>query len=127
MVVMIDLMTAGGCCSMLIKALARIIKVEKNNESVIHCQQLLSTRLDKVSHSPPFATKFTLLDLGRDHERLSRNRHDEANHPGSCQAVTCSKDAEFTTAGQQGAQLLARVFLNHHLVTDWTCLHKGMC
>ena len=34
---------------LLIKALARVIKVEKNNESVVNCQQLLSTRLDKVS------------------------------------------------------------------------------
>ncbi|XP_076469514.1 serine/threonine-protein kinase TBK1-like isoform X2 [Babylonia areolata] len=35
---------------LLVKALARIIKVEKNNESVINCQQLLSCRLDKIEH-----------------------------------------------------------------------------
>ena len=28
-------------------------------------------------------------------------------------------------AGQQGPQLMTRVFLNHDLVTD--CIHKGMC
>lgn len=33
---------------MLVKALSRIIKVERNNESVLNCQQLLSTRLDKI-------------------------------------------------------------------------------
>ena len=30
-------------------------------------------------------------------------------------------------AGQQGPQLSARVFLNHDLVTDCACVHKGMC
>nr|KAG5711300.1 hypothetical protein BaRGS_005997 [Batillaria attramentaria] len=34
--------------SMLVKALSRVIKVERNNESVLNCQQLLSTRLDKI-------------------------------------------------------------------------------
>ncbi|KAK7503339.1 hypothetical protein BaRGS_00005260 [Batillaria attramentaria] len=33
---------------MLVKALSRVIKVERNNESVLNCQQLLSTRLDKI-------------------------------------------------------------------------------
>lgn len=33
---------------MLLKALSRIIKVERNNESVLNCQQLLSSRLDKI-------------------------------------------------------------------------------
>ncbi|KAK7101898.1 serine/threonine-protein kinase TBK1-like [Littorina saxatilis] len=39
---------AFGFTGLLVKALARIIKVEKNNESVINCQQLLSSRLDKI-------------------------------------------------------------------------------
>ena len=30
-------------------------------------------------------------------------------------------------AGQQGPQLTAQVFLNHDLVTDCACVHKGMC
>ena len=29
--------------------------------------------------------------------------------------------------GQKGPQLLARVFLNHDLVTDCACVRKGMC
>ena len=41
--------------------------------------------------------------------------------------LTTWPEAVFMKAGQKGPQLLARVFLNHDLVTDCACEHKGMC
>ena len=61
------------------------------------------------------------------HEGPSRYRDYKANRPDSYGSLTCSKDVVFMKAGQQGPQLSARVFLNHDLVTDYACIHKGMC
>ena len=57
------------------------------------------------------------------HEGPTRYWDHKANHPNSYGPLTCSEDAVFMKAGQQGPQLLARVFLNHSLVTDCACVH----
>ena len=59
------------------------------------------------------------------HEGPSRYRDHKANRPDSYGPLTCSEEAVFMKAGQQGPQLSARVFLNPDLVTDCACLHKG--
>ena len=61
------------------------------------------------------------------HEGPSRYRDHKANCPDSYGPLTCSEEVVFMKAGQQGPQLSARVFLNHDLVTDCACVHKGMC
>ena len=60
------------------------------------------------------------------HEGPSRYWDHKANHPDSYGPLTYSEDTVFMKAGQQGPQLSARVFLNHDLVTDCACIHKGM-
>ena len=64
------------------------------------------------------------LSRGRIHEGPSRYRDHKANRPDSYGPLTCSEEAVFMKAGQQGPQ---RVFLNHDLVTDCACVLKGMC
>ena len=68
-----------------------------------------------------------LLPRGRIHEGPSRYRDHKANRPDSYGPLTCSEEAVFMKAGQQGPQLSDRVFLNHDLVTDCACVLKGMC
>ena len=60
------------------------------------------------------------------HERPSRYWDHKASRPDSYGPLTCSEEAVFMKAGQQGPQLSVRVFLNHDLVTDCACVHKEM-
>ena len=80
---------------------------------------------------PPSPTEIKSLHefrpWGRIHEGPSRYRDHKANRPDSYGPLTCSEEAVFMKAGQQGSQLSARVFLNHDLVTDCACVLKGMC
>lgn len=57
--------------SLLVKALMRIIKVEKNNESVLHCQKLLSSRLDKIEEK----VRDEVEHLRQQHEHLLHQHH----------------------------------------------------
>ena len=61
------------------------------------------------------------------HERPSRYWDHKASRPDSYGPLTCSEEAVFMKAGQQGPQLSVRVFLSHDLVTDCACVHKEMC
>ena len=71
--------------------------------------------------------RFCYLARGLIHEGPSRYRDHKANRPDSYGPLTCSEEAVFMKAGQQGPQLSARVFLNHDLVTDCACVLKEMC
>ena len=84
-------------------------------------EELRSLTLEALSVAYPSNT------WGRIHEGPSRYRDHKANRPDSYGPLTCSEEAVFTKAGQQGPQLSARVFLNHDLVTDCACVLKGMC
>lgn len=57
--------------SLLVKALTRIMKVEKNNESVTHCQRLLSSRLDKIEEK----VQDEVEHLRRQHQQIMEHHH----------------------------------------------------
>ena len=84
-------------------------------------------RVEKVPQASKHLFLAKLQTRGRIHEGPSRYRDHKANRPDSYGPLTCSEEAVFMKAGQQGPQLSARVFLNHDLVTDCACVLKGMC
>ncbi|KAL8611310.1 hypothetical protein ACOMHN_013741 [Nucella lapillus] len=89
---------------LLVKTLSRIIKVEKNNESVINCQQLLSRRLDKLENKCQEEVKY-LQEQHEQQQQQQQQRQQSSVDEGLGTSVSSSSTTTTNTTATAGSSV----------------------